>query len=160
MRTAVVRIGVDPNGELTGAQLTDGLAELARLAVQSGAELIDNNLANLAMLPPSRREVEILMTGADPAVLQRTALCWCDTAFPTQPVLGVLTFISHGTDDDAHGVLAGFGLQGKVERTATDEGWDIVRVTLKRSDLQRIPESRVHTALEASLNCEVHILTV
>ena len=40
---------------------------------------------------------------------------------------GVLTYVSSGTDDDAHGVLAGFGLTGEVERAAGDEGWDIVR---------------------------------
>ncbi len=38
------------------------------------------------------------------------------------------------------------------------EGWDAVEVTLRRADLARVPESRLHAALEASLNCEVHIL--
>lgn len=70
-----------------------------------------------------------------------------------------MTFVSRGTDDDAHGVLAGFGLTGEVERVLGDEGWDIVTVTLRKADLQRVPESRIHTALEASLNCEVHIRT-
>ncbi len=56
--------------------------------------------------------------------------------------------------------MAGLGLRGEIERTATENGWDIVRVTLLKSDLRRVPESRVHTALEASLNCEVHIVTV
>jgi hypothetical protein len=55
-------------------------------------------------------------------------------------------------------VLTGFGITGEIERTPGDEGWDIVEVTLDRSDLERIPESRVHTALEASLNCEVRIV--
>ena len=32
--------------------------------------------------------------------------------------------------------------------------------TLRKPDLERIPESRIHTALEASLNCEVHIRTI
>ena len=32
--------------------------------------------------------------------------------------------------------------------------------TLREADLERIPESRIHTALEASLNCEVNIRTV
>jgi len=41
-----------------------------------------------------------------------------------------------------------------------DEGWDIISVTLRKSDLARIPESRVHTALEASTNCEVRIVAV
>ena len=57
-------------------------------------------------------------------------------------------------------MLAGFGLTGVIERIPGDEGWDIVTVTLDRNDLRRVPESRIHTALEASLNCEVRILTV
>jgi hypothetical protein len=56
-------------------------------------------------------------------------------------------------------VLAGFGLTGDIVRTPGDDGYDIVDVTLREEDLDRIPESRVHTALEASLNCEVHIQT-
>ena len=84
----------------------------------------------------------------------------CAKVFGAAPVLGVVTFISRGTNDDAHGVLSGFGLTGDIERTPGDEGFDIVYVTLREKDLERIPESRVHTALEASLNCEVHIRTV
>jgi len=157
MRTAVVRIGVDPAGALTAGQLTTGMAELADLAAAIGAEVMDNNLA---ALPPQRREVEILMTGTDPAGLQSVAVSLCAKAFPTEPVIGVLTFVSHGTDDDAHGVLAGFGLSGTIDRVPGDEGWDIITVTLRKSGLARIPESRVHTALEASTNCEVRIVTV
>jgi hypothetical protein len=56
-------------------------------------------------------------------------------------------------------VLAGFGLTGEIVRTADDDGFDIVYVTLAEADLERIPESRIHTALEASLNCEVYIRT-
>ena len=74
------------------------------------------------------------------------------------PVVGVLTFVSHGTDDDAHGVLAGFGLTGQVHRYPSGQGWDVVEVTLSRADLRRVPESRIHTALEASLNSEVRIV--
>ncbi len=95
-----------------------------------------------------------------PRELKRSAVSLCAKAFGTAPVPGVLTFISRGTDDDAHGVLAGFGLTGEIERLPGDDGWDMVRVTLRKSDLERVPESRVHTALEASLNCEVHIRTV
>ena len=40
------------------------------------------------------------------------------------------------------------------------DGWDVMHVTLRKADLERVPESRVHTALEASLNCEVHIRTI
>jgi hypothetical protein len=56
-------------------------------------------------------------------------------------------------------VLAGFGLTGEVERLPGDDGFDVVHVTLRKVDLERVSESRVHTALEASLNCEVHIRT-
>lgn len=80
--------------------------------------------------------------------------------FSTSPVPGVVTFVSRGTDDDAHGVLAGFGLTGDIVRTPGDDGFDIVDVTLREDDLERIPESRIYTALEASLNCEVRIHTV
>ena len=95
-----------------------------------------------------------------PTPLKQTAIDLCAKAFGTTPVAGVVTFISRGTDDDAHGVLAGFGLTGEIIRTPGDEGFDIVHVTLREDDLDRIPESRIHTALEASLNCEVHIRTV
>ncbi|OAN38639.1 hypothetical protein [Mycolicibacterium iranicum] len=157
MRTAVVRVGVDLAGELTADQLATGMAELARLATEAGVALIDNKLPTL---PPRRREVELLMRGLDPAALQSTAAALCARAFPTEPVLGVLTFVSHGTDEDAEGVLAGFGLTGVIDRVAGDEGWDIITVTLRRADLARIPESRIHTALEASTNCEVRIVAV
>lgn len=157
MRTAVVRVGVDLAGDLTTEQLATGMAELARLATEAGADLIDNNLP---ALPPKRREVEILMQGTDPAALQSTAIALCARVFPAEPVLGVLTFVSHGTDDDAVGVLAGFGLTGVIDRVPGDEGWDIITVRLRRADLARIPESRIHTALEASTNCEVRIVAV
>ncbi len=155
MRTAVVRVGVDLAGQLTAEQLSTGMAELARLTAEVDAQLIDNNLA---ALPPKRREVEILMTGTDPTDLKSTALTLCAKAFATEPVPGVLTFVSHGTDDDAAGVLAGFGVRGMIERTPGDEGWDIITVTIDKADIARIPESRLHTALEASTNCEIRIV--
>jgi hypothetical protein len=154
MRTAVVRVNVDVAGELTPAQLRDGMTTLRELADSAAAELVDNDLAGL---PGTRREVEMLMSGRDPGELTRTAMDLCARAFPTTPVAGVLTYLSRGTDDDAHGVLAGFGLAGEITRTPTGEGWDVVDVTLRREDIARIPESRIHTALEASLNCEVYI---
>lgn len=156
MRTAVVRVGVDKAGELSPAQLDEGLVRLRELACERGFEVVSNNLP---ALPPQRREVELLIAGDDPAELERIAVGMCAKAFGTTPVPGVLTFISRGTDDDAHGVLAGLGLSGEIERVPGGEGWDEVYVTLRKSDLERVPESRVHTALEASLNCEVHIRT-
>ncbi|MEO3760247.1 hypothetical protein ABGB19_18435 [Mycobacterium sp. B14F4] len=159
MRTAVVRVGVDRSGELDPAQLRDGVARLRELAGAVGVGLVENDLS---ALPPQRREVELLIEGEDPENLTRTAVELCTRAFDafgTTPVPGVVTFISRGTDHDAHGVLAGLGLTGDIERVSGDDGWDVVHVTLRRADLVRVPESRVHTALEASLNCEVHIRT-
>ena len=157
MRTAVVRVGVDPAGELQPAQLTEGMTRLRELAGAEGVEVLDNNLA---AMPAHRREVEMLIAGDDPDQLKAAAVRLCAKAFGTVPVAGVLTYISRGTDDDAHGVLAGFGLTGDIRRTAGDDGWDVVQVTLRKTDLERVPESRIHTALEASLNCEVRIDTV
>ena len=157
MRTAVVRVEVDPAGELTPAQLSVAMVTLRGLADGVGAGVVDNDLS---AMPVGRREVELLMAGAAPDELERTATDLCAKAFGTTPVTGVLTYVSRGTDDDAHGVLAGFGLTGEISRSPGDAGWDVVQVTLRKADLARVPESRIHTALEASLNCEVHIRTV
>ncbi|MDT7761967.1 MAG: hypothetical protein QOC63_1387 [Mycobacterium sp.] len=156
MRTAVVRIRVDPAGRLTPAQLTDGMVSLRDLAAPAGIDVLENNLA---AMPAGRREVEMLMVGNEPEDLKAKAVALCAKAFSTEPEPGVLTYVSRGTDDDAHGVLAGFGLTGDIERVPGDDGLDVIHVTLRKTDLERIPESRVHTALEASLNCEVHIHT-
>jgi hypothetical protein len=157
MRTAVVRVNVDAAGELTAKELSDGMTQLRELADGAGAGVVDNNLP---AMPPSRREVELLIAGADPDALKQIAVSLCTKAFGTMPAAGVVTYVSRGTDDDAHGVLAGFGLTGEIARTPSAEGWDVVYVTLRKADLERVPESRIHTALESSLNCEVHIRTV
>lgn len=159
MRTAVVRVDVDPSAALTPTQLREGMATLSELVAAVGADVVDTDLV---ALPVNRRQVEVLIEGDDPDALTSTAVDLCDKAFAgfgATPKAGVLTFVSRGTDDDAHGVLSGLGLSGRIERLEGDEGWDVIRVTLRKSDLQRVPESRVHTALEASLNCEVHIFT-
>lgn len=157
MRTAVVRVGVDPAGELGAEQLSDGMATLRELLGERGAEVLDNQLAEL---PAHRREVEVLIAGDNAPELQAIAMELCAKAFGTTPAAGVVTFVSRGTDEDVRGVLAGFGLSGDVSRSVDAEGWDVVTVALDKTDLARIPESRIHTALEASLNCEVHIRTV
>jgi hypothetical protein len=156
MRTAVVRVNVDPAGVLTAAQLGDGMTALLGLAGERGVDVVENNLS---AMPVGRREVEVLVAGDDAESVKRVGLELCAKAFGTAPAAGVVTFISRGTDDDAHGVLSAFGLIGEVVRTPGDEGFDIVYVTLREADLERVPESRIHTALEASLNCEVHIRT-
>lgn len=164
MRTAVVRIGVDPSGELSAEHLRAGMAALAGLAADAGVEVIDTDLA---AMPPSRREVEVLLVTDDREAALGIAMRLCAKAFGALGcsgatlVPGVVTYVSRGTDDDAYGVLAGLGLTGDVERLPGDgpdgPGWDTVVVTLRKADLARVPESRIHTALEASLNCEVRI---
>ena len=156
MRTAVVRVNVDPSGLLTAAQLDQGMSTLLGLAGEAGAEVVQTALA---AMPARRREVQLLIVGSDADTVKQTALDLCAKAFGTTPVAGVVTYVSRGTDADAHGVLSGFGLTGQIRRFPGDDGFDVVYVTLRQADLERIPESRIHTALEASLNCEVHILT-
>jgi len=155
MRTAVVRVNVDPSGRLTPAQLDQGMSALLGLAGEAGAETLPTPLA---AMPAARREVQLLIAGDDADAVKKIAVDLCAKAFNTTPVAGVVTYVSRGTDDDAHGVLAGFGLTGQISRSPGDDGFDVVHVTLREADLERIPESRIHTALEASLNCEVHIL--
>lgn len=157
MRTAVVRVNVDPDSVLTPAQLREGMAALHELAGAAGADVVKNDLATM---PVRRREVELLIAAEDGDMAQQRAIGLCAKAFSPTPVAGVVTFVSRGTDDDAHGVLSGFGLTGDIERTPDDDGFDVVYVTLREKDLERVPESRIHTALESSLNCEVHIRTV
>jgi hypothetical protein len=159
MRTAVVRVNVDPSGVLTTPQLRQGMTALHNLAGDAGAELL---ASDLAAMPVTRREVQLLIADSDAESVQKAAVDLCAGAFGafgTVPVAGVLTYVSRGTDDDAHGVLAGFGLSGQIRRSRGDDGFDVVYVTLRETDLERIPESRIHTALEAALNIEVRIVT-
>jgi hypothetical protein len=156
VRTAVVRVNVDPESVLTPQQLREGMARLRGLVSEIGAGVVDNNLA---AMPANRREAELLIESGDSEAAKQVGIDLCGKAFSTSPVAGVVTFVSRGTDEDARGVLSAFGLTGEVDRQPGDDGFDIVYVTLREVDLERVPESRIHTALEASLNCEVHIRT-
>jgi hypothetical protein len=156
MRTAVVRVNVDAGRVLTPTQLGEGMGVLLGLSDEIGASVVENDLA---AMPVGRREIQLLIAADDVDAAKQTVIDLCTKAFSTTPVLGVVTFVSRGTDDDAHGVLSAFGLTGEIARAPGDEGLDIVYVTLREGDLERVPESRIHTALEASLNCEVHIRT-
>ncbi|MGH3560656.1 MAG: hypothetical protein ACRDTN_02325 [Mycobacterium sp.] len=156
MRTAVVRIDVDPAGRLTPERLAAGMTALRELADRAGAEVVDTDVA---AMPVGRRQVHLLITGTDPKNVERAGIELCANAFGTTPSVGVTTYVSRGTDDDAHGVLAGFGLTGEIRRSPGADGLDVVYVTLREADLERVPESRIQTALEAALNYEVHIRT-
>ncbi|MFI1464912.1 hypothetical protein [Nocardia carnea] len=157
MRTAVLRVNVDPAGELTGESLARGMAELATTLVETGGEVLEKDLG---AVPRSRRVVQVLLDTADAAADTARAVEICARVFGTEPVAGVVTYVSRGTDADAYGVLAGFGLTGEIIRMPGTEGYDILQVRLREADLERVPESRIHTALEASTNCEVRISTV
>lgn len=79
-----------------------------------------------------------------------------EEAFGVPARRGPVTYISRGTDADAESVLARFDLAGQVKREIRDDG-DVVTVTVSGADMRRVPESRLHTALEAALNAEVRI---
>ena len=81
MRTAVVRVRVDPAGGLTAAQLTDGMVSLRDLAAPAGVDVEHN----LAAMPAGRREVELLMAGDEPEDLKAKAVALCAKAFGTEP---------------------------------------------------------------------------
>jgi hypothetical protein len=157
MRTAVLRVNVDPAGELTVESLVRGVAEFAQALAESGAQVLGRDLA---AAPRTRREVQVLLDTADAEADTARVVAVCTRAFGTSATPGVITYVSRGTDADAHGVLAGFGLTGEITRVPGTEGYDILQVCLRESDLERVPESRIHTALEASTNCEVRIRTV
>lgn len=149
----MVRVDVDPTGQLTPAQLVAGMATLRELAGQAGVDVVD---AGVAAMPVGGRVARLLINGSGADVVD-IGIRLCASAFGTMPAAGVVTYLSRGTDADIHGVLAGLGLAGEVGRTVGVDGLDVVHVTLDEPDLARVGESRIHTALEASLNCEVHI---
>lgn len=150
----MVRIDIDPAGLLGSEQVAAGMSALRDLAGQAGAEVIETSVA---AMPVGRRQVHLLIAGAEPAGVEAVGVELCAAAFGTTPSAGVTTYVSRGTDDDVHGVLAGFGITGQIRRCLDDDGHDVVHVTLSEADLQRIPESRIQTALEAALNYQVFI---
>jgi hypothetical protein len=155
MRTAVIRINVDPGGTLSDTDVETGVAEVLAGVGELGMRLVPPNLGSL---PPNRRELQFLAAGENPAALQRSARDLCRRAFDTEPAEGTTTYLSRGTDEDALGVLLAFGVAGDLSRASGGDGWDVVTVRLAEADLRRVPESRIQTALEASLNCEVRIV--
>lgn len=157
MRTAVLRVNIDPAGELTGESLARGMAGLAAALAETEGEVLEKDLGAVSR---SRREVQVLLDTADVAADTARVVEICARVFGTEPVAGVITYVSRGTDADAYGVLAGFGLTGEIIRMPGTDGYDILQVRLRAADLERVPESRIHTALEASTNCEVRISTV
>jgi hypothetical protein len=152
MRTAVIRVNVDPSGTLTDDQLRAGVDALTA----RGFELTGTRLEKA---PPRRRELEFMLTGEAADALRDQAVAACAHAFGATPVPGTVTYISRGTDEDAMGVVAAFGATAELTRLDED-GEEVAVFTLRRADMAHVAESRLHTALEAALNCEVRIVVV
>jgi hypothetical protein len=153
MRTAVIRVNLDPAGDLPQGRLA-GAVEALR---ESGLEVI---APDFGRVPAHAREIELLIDGEDAQALRAWAEARCAEALGTQsprPVAGAATFLSRGTDDDALGVVRAFGISAELDRFF-EGGEEIAVFTLTKADAGRVAESRLHTALEAALNCEVRIL--
>lgn len=100
-------------------------------------------------------EVALLRDPDDPWSPEDAASA-CERSFGVEVTAGPVTYVSRGTDEDAESVLRRFELDGRVRRVTGAEG-EIVFVTVSAGDMRRVPESRLHTALEAALNTEVRI---
>jgi hypothetical protein len=151
MRTAVIRVNLNPAGDLASDRLAAAVEELR----SGGLEVI---APDFDRVPPHAREIELLLAGEDTAALSAWARDRCAQALGAPgPVAGAATFLSRGTDEDALGVVSAFGLTASVER-AWDNDQEVVTVTIPRAEARRAPESRLHTALEAALNAEVRIV--
>lgn len=142
---------VDADGVLPPLRFAAGVARLEG----QGYEVVASPPQHL---PERRREIELIIEDDGGELALDGCRSACARAFGTPASLGVVTFISRGTDDDARGVLRRFGVRGEVEREVLDGDDAVVTVTIAREDLGRVPESRLHTALEAALNCDVRIV--
>jgi hypothetical protein len=151
MRTAVVRVNLDPAGRLSVGDLERAIADLRA----RGIEVL---VPTLEKLPAYAREIELIVPGDDQYALRKWAEATCaPLAFDGKAQVSVPTFLSRGTDEDALGVVRGFGISAKLKRTYEDDE-EVAVFTVSRTDIGHVGESRLHTALEAALNCEVRIL--
>lgn len=166
MRTAVIRVNLDPGGELGEDRLSRAVEALRT----GGTEVL---APDFSRVPPHAREIELLVEGDDPATLRSWAEALCAEALCPEalcpeaqcaealgapgPQAGAATFLSRGTDEDALGVVRAFGISAELDRFwEADE--EIAVFTITRDDAAHVAESRLLTALEAALNCEVRII--
>jgi hypothetical protein len=156
MRTAVIRVNLDPGGDLTDDRLSRAVEALRT----GGTEVL---APDFSRVPPHAREIELLIEGDDPAVLRSWAEALCAEALGAEvlgapgPRAGAATFLSRGTDEDALGVVRAFGISAELDRF-WDEDEEVAVFTITREDASHVAESRLLTALEAALNCEVRII--
>jgi hypothetical protein len=147
----VIRVNLDPAGELAADRLDAAVAALRA----DGTEVI---APDFGRVPAHAREIELLIEGDNTQALRAWAEVRCAEAIGAPgPVAGAATFLSRGTDEDALGVVRGFGISAVVDRHWEDDE-EIAVFTITPADAARVPESRLHTALEAALNCEVRIV--
>jgi predicted dinucleotide-binding enzyme len=144
MRTAVVRLDLDPQRALSPEQLAAALRTLTG--------------RGLVLHRQQERALELLLPSTDAEHARRQVLEACRQAGLT-PEVETVSFISRGTDEDALGVASAFGAGATARLTRIEEnGAEIAVLTIPATERRRIPESRLHTALEAALNCEVRLV--
>lgn len=151
MPAAVIRVVVDPSGRLEDDDYRNGLHHLR-------AKGFDVVAAPSISIDPHRHEIELIVDDEGHGPATEKYLAECLTAFGVKPALGVITYISRGTENDARGVLARFGVSGTVVRTIESDE-EVFTVSLSQETRGRVTESRLHTALEAALNAEVRIVS-
>lgn len=166
MRTAVIRVNLDPGGDLPEDRLSRAVEALRT----GGTEVL---APDFSRVPPHAREIELLIEGDDTARLRSWAEALCAEALCTEalgaeapgaevlgapgPRAGAATFLSRGTDEDALGVVRAFGISAGLDRF-WEEDEEVAVFTITREDASHVAESRLLTALEAALNCEVRII--
>lgn len=147
MPTAVVRLVIGSAESLSPNEFQNGVDRLR----DAGFEVVAPSPDPASV---GGREIEVIadLDDIEPARILAAGAA----AFPTTVTPGVITYISRGTDEDARGVLDRFEVAGEIRREIRGDE-EIVHVTMARVESRRVPESRLHTALEAALNCEVRI---
>src|SRR5260370_37137967 len=100
MRTAVIRINVDPGGTLSDTDVETGVAQVLAGVSELGMRLVHPDLGSL---PSSRRELQFLAAGEDPAAVARAARGLGRRALGTEPAGGPTTYLSRGPGADTLG---------------------------------------------------------
>ncbi len=151
MRTAVIRVNLDPAGDLPADRLSRAVEALRTAGIEVLAP-------DFSRVPPHAREIELLVEGDEPAELRSWAEARCaEVLGGPGPQARAATFLSRGTDEDALGVVRAFGISAELDRFWEEDG-EVAVFTIIRDDAAHVAESRLLTALEAALNCEVRIV--